>query len=185
MTDTDRDAFAQCYNGMLIAFRVSSDDPIRLHGELEVYFRALRDLPLDAVQAAAEGLQRAHVGADGRSFFPTAPQWHKAAEAAQVALLRKMLSPAREEPWHYEDPDCGDTGWLERVCQVGARCGCESCSKRPGDWTHPYVAPCSCRATNHTYRRRRDLGPSPYTPDEAEKATANVRRRGRGGFRHA
>jgi len=161
VTDGDRPAFAQCINRLAKALRTPLDA-----ADFEVYFLALSDLSLFAVERGALELQRTQVSKTGQSFFPTTAQWHLAATTAHEALIRNALPPAREEPWHIECPErnqvhpegCGDTGWRERICRPGARCGCRLYANH-ATAEHPYTVPCPCRATNRTYRARHHLPP--------------------------
>ena len=164
MSPQDARLFDQSYNRLAVALRSPTSDAVTKR----VYFDALADLPLAAVEAAAVTLGRTQVSDDGsKSYFPTTAQWHHAAELAQQALIRHAIAPAREEPWHTEcrehDDDnpegCEDTGWLQRICRPGARCGCLLYRNHPTE-THSYTVKCPCRATNATYRKRHRLTPA-------------------------
>ena len=145
MTMTDRLAFGQTFNGLCVAF----GKPIET-ASMAVYFDALEDLPIEAVQGSARELQRT-----GGEFFPTTAKWHAEAERAVAREVRKALPPGRVVPWQYDCPACEDTGWTEHTCTAVHRCGRPRCDQDPAH-THTYVQTCPCRATNPTYRRHRE-----------------------------
>lgn len=101
-------------------------------GTIKVYRRALSDLPLWAIQQAAEKLSR-----KGGTFFPSAPEWHQAAEEAIQDQQRDQLTRKRDADTLHECMECRDTGWADLQREDGT----------------PYVVPCSCRAWNETYKR--------------------------------
>ena len=173
MTPQDSEAFNHAFNRLAVALREPTSDAVTKR----VYFDALAGLSLDAVQQAARQMEQTLVSEDGsKSFFPTTAQWHKAATEAQQAIVRQAIQPRRDEPWHFECGDCEDTGWVPRICRPGARCGCLLYQGHQ-TYEHSYTARCPCQATNHTYRRRRNLPDLPVSADEAERSTERVRRR--------
>jgi cation transport regulator ChaB len=114
---------------------------------MQVYYEALSDLPIEAVESAATHLQR-----HGGEFFPSSATWHKQAELERDQYLRDHLEH-REEPWHYECDLCMDTGF---EYHRGPRKHAPKPEWRTmGDpeqiieWT----CKCACRATNKTYQR--------------------------------
>lgn len=141
--DSDRaQRFTQCFNRMLSAFPSASADAVRM----QVYFDALRDLPIEAIERAGAWLQR-----NAGEWFPSAATWHERAALEQTATLRETLKQAREEPWHVECSDCDDTGWVTMECGGGPACG-----RTREHLAHTYAVKCPCRPTNRTYARNRD-----------------------------
>ena len=144
MTDAE---FLQVFNRLCVALRETQDETGITQG---VYFDALRDLSLEALQAGADGLAKQ----GGRKFFPTTAEWRQEAERAAVAALRKALPSARYEPWHHDCNACEDTGWV-----LGLECdGSDRCGRRKIHAPHSYTEPCPCRATNRTYQRHQQVG---------------------------
>jgi hypothetical protein len=113
MTDADRQPFAQAFARLKVALREPEADIV----ELKVYFTALKDLEIEFIVAAADGLM-AHA-----RWFPKTSEWRAAAvkvEAeridAQRALLRRLPSPLCVV--------CGDTGWRHDADGRVRRCDC-------------------------------------------------------------
>ena len=102
--------FLAVFNRLCVALRETQDDSGVTQ---QVYFDALADLPLAALESGANALMRQQ----GRRFFPTTAEWRTAAETAQAETLRKTLTSRREEPWHHECRECEDSGWI-----VGLTC---------------------------------------------------------------
>lgn len=142
MTDADKQAFAQAFNRLAVALRLPSAevDPAMQR----IYFDALHDLPIAAVDAAVMPLQR--VQGYG---FPSTARWHEQAEIQRVEQTLKALPPAREEPWSEECSYCSDTGWEDRTCDGEHR----QCGRAKVHPAHSYATPCSCRDTNRTFAR--------------------------------
>lgn len=141
MTADDRPAFLQAFNRLAVALRL----PIaEVDGAMQqTYFDALRDLPIEAVDAAVLILSRtAGYG------FPRTPEWHQVAEQQRVEQTLRALPPGRDEPWHFECPHCEDTGWEERSCDGSRMCG--RSKEHPA---HTFATACSCRDTNRTFQR--------------------------------
>lgn len=141
MTADDRPAFLQAFNRLAVALRLPvAEIDGAMHG---IYFDALRDLPIEAVEAAVLPLSRV----PGFGFVRTT-EWHQAAERAQVEQTLRALPPGREEPWQFECAYCEDTGWEERQCDGGRVCG------RPKEHpAHTFATACSCRDSNRTFQR--------------------------------
>lgn len=143
----DEAQFLKVFNRLCVALREPADDSGITQG---VYFDALKDLPLPAVDAGAVTLTREK----GRRFFPTTAEWRTAAEEAQEAQLRKAVQPARSEPWRLECERCEDTGWI-----LGLECdGGDYCGRRKVHAPHSFVRECPCRPTNRTYQRNKNFG---------------------------
>lgn len=142
-------AFLAVFNRLAVALREAPDETGVTQG---IYFDALKDLPVTAVEAGAVALMRE----PGRRFFPTTAEWRTAAEKAHVDLLRQAVQSDREEPWKVECDRCEDTGWvLSRQCEGDNYCGREK-KHAP----HTFTKPCPCRPTNRTYQRHRAFGRS-------------------------
>lgn len=140
---TDRKpAFAQCFNRLAKALRATDIDG----ATVQIYFDALADLPLWALEIGAVELSRR-----GGSFFPTTAVWHEAARHAVEHRLREALAGGRV--WREECMTCHDTGWRESACTAADRCGRLWCDKHGEAYTHDYYTACVCRATNRTYQR--------------------------------
>lgn len=141
MTDDDRGAFLQAFNRLAVALRLPERE---IDASMQqIYFDALADLPIAAVDGAVDGLARtAGYG------FPRTSDWHSVAERVQVEQTLRALPPARDEPWHFECEYCSDTGWEERACDGGRMCG--RSKEHPA---HTFASPCSCRNSNRTYAR--------------------------------
>jgi hypothetical protein len=143
VTDQDKPAFAQAFNRMAVALRLPAAevDPAMQ----QIYFDALKDLPVAAVVGAVGGLtQSAGYG------FPRTSEWHSVAERCRIEQTLKALpSSGREEPWHHECPHCEDTGWEIRECDGSHR----QCGRAKEHQAHSYASACSCRNTNATYAR--------------------------------
>lgn len=141
MTDDDLPAFLQAFNRLAVALRLPAaevDAPMK-----QIYFDALKDLPIAAVAGAVGGLAKtAGYG------FPRTSEWWAVADRVRVEQTLKALPPPREEPWRHECPHCCDCGWEYRECDGDRICG-RSKTHAP----HAFATPCSCRETNHTYAR--------------------------------
>lgn len=134
--------FLRVFNRLMLALGGREDDTGVTQ---DVYFEALKDLSLEALDAGALALMKE----PGRKWFPTTAEWRTAATQAQDAALRQTLSH-RDEPWHLECEDCADTGWI-----LGLTCaGDDTCGRKFHHLPHDYVKPCWCRETNRTYARK-------------------------------
>ena len=139
--------FLRVFNRLLVALREPADETGVTQG---VYFDALKDLPLLALEAAAMALMKE----PGRRFFPTTAEWRTVAERAQVDLLKQAVQPSREEPWRVECERCEDTGWVQ-----GLTCdGTDRCGRQKAHAPHTFTKPCLCRPTNRTYQRHHHFG---------------------------
>lgn len=140
--------FARSFNALEIATRVQPDADPRVREErIELYFKTLENLPIEAIEDGAVHLARTS------SWFPKTAEWHDAASEAVAMRFRQTAGKVRDEPWHTEHPECGDTGWLQQECTASSRCGREYCRRQPDDFTHTYVEPCHCRTWNRTWQR--------------------------------
>ena len=138
--------FVQVFNRLAVALREQQDDTGITLG---VYYDALKDLPVAALEQGAAALMKEA----GRRFFPTTAEWRAAAERAQMALLREAVQPARDAPWVHECERCADTGWRPHECD-----GSEQCGRHKAHAPHGYVSVCPCRPTNRTYTRHQQFG---------------------------
>jgi hypothetical protein len=140
--------FIAVFNRLCVALREPQDDTGITQG---VYWDALRDLPVAALETGAQTLMRQQ----GRRFFPTTAEWRAAAEQAHAASLRQVVSMGgRSEPWKHECHDCEDTGWI-----IGLTCdGGTTCGRTRKHQAHDYTQACPCRPTNRTYRRHLMMG---------------------------
>lgn len=139
--------FLAVFSRLCVGLREQQDDSGITQ---QVYFEALRDLPVAALESGAAALMRE----PGRRWFPTTAEWRAAAEQAQIAALRAAVQPSREAPWHDECAACGDTGWLHGLTCDGGR----ACGRTRTHLAHTYTQACTCRATNRTYRRHLAFG---------------------------
>jgi hypothetical protein len=138
--------FLQIFNRLCVALRDPGDDSGVTQ---QIYFDALKDLPIPAIDMGAANLMRE----SGRRFFPTTAEWRSAAELAHDALLRKALTPGRSEPWKHDCAACEDTGWVQ-----GLSCPESPCGREKAHQPHTYVRACPCRATNRTFQRHQKFG---------------------------
>lgn len=145
-TDTE---FLQVFNRLCVALREPQDDSGVTQG---IYFEALKDLPLLALEAGASALMRE----TGRRFFPTTAEWRTAAEVAIQAEVRRELTAVREEPWKHDCNACEDTGWERFECT-----GDDFCGRTRKHAPHEFVRVCPCRPTNRTYQRHQVVGRGP------------------------
>jgi hypothetical protein len=141
---TEQD-FLAVFSRLCVALREAQDESGITQ---QVYWEALKDLPLKALELGAGNLMREK----GRRFFPSTTEWRAAAYEAEVTTRNADLG--RTEPWHDECRDCEDTGWV-----LGLECdGGPTCGRKQKHLAHSYTIPCPCRATNRTYLRRQALG---------------------------
>lgn len=145
-TETADAEFARAFNRLAVALREPSDDSGVTVG---IYFDALKDLPVTALEAGALTLMRE----PGRRFFPTTAEWRTAAQAALDQQLRAAVTPARAAPWQDECETCSDTGWKYEDCPGDRTCGREKTHN-----AHRFVRACVCRATNRTFQRHQRFG---------------------------
>lgn len=143
----DPRAFIAVFSRLCVALRESQDDTGITQ---QVYFEALKDVPVAALEAGADLLMREQ----GRRFFPTTAEWRTAAERARESQFRSAVGQARTDPWRHECHDCEDTGWVRGLtCPGDARCG-----RDRKHMPHDYTMACPCRPTNRTYQRHQVFG---------------------------
>jgi hypothetical protein len=149
VTVQEKPRFAQCFNRLAVALRLPADD-----GDAamqRIYWDALADFPIDAVEDAA------HEFARSATWFPKTSEWRSQAELARNTRALVASRPdADRDPWRYECQACDDSGFELLTCQAGARCPRPDCSRRDASFRHVYAVVCSCRETNRTYQRRRE-----------------------------
>lgn len=139
--------FLAIFNRLCVALRETQDDSGITQ---QVYWEALRDLPMLSIDQSAVALSRQ----TGRRFFPTTAEWRTEAENASAAHMRKVVPAARVDPWHHECRDCEDSGWVRGLtCDGGTTCG-----RTRKHMPHDYTMACPCRATNRTYLRHHMYG---------------------------
>jgi hypothetical protein len=141
VTVQDKFRFAQVFNRLAVAVRLPADEADE--AMKRVYWEGLNDLPLEAVEDAARELS---VG----EWFPKLGEWRSVATKAQNTRIIAKALPDPGRGWQSECGTCDDTGWEELTCSGGRQCG--RVKEHP---PHNYVVPCPCRATNHTYQRRK------------------------------
>lgn len=137
--------FVQVFNRLCVALREKDADS----ATMQVYFDALKDLPMSAIQQGAQALQSEL----GRKWFPTTGEWRQAAQDAADRQLRTAVGQARDEPWHLECELCEDTGWRFYECD-----GDNFCGREHKHAPHSFVRVCACRPTNRTYQRHQYFG---------------------------
>ncbi len=146
---------ARAFNALAMALQKPATTPDVRDAEMELYAKALEDLPIEAIEDAA-----IHVARTAK-WFPKTSEWHKVAAESVSVRFRKALGHVREEPWHEEHPraggGCGDTGWRQRTCTADERCGRDFCKRLGEDYTHSYVTVCDCRAWNGTWQRNHQV----------------------------
>jgi len=143
----DAAQFLALFSRLCVGLREAQDDSGITQ---QVYWEALRDVPMTALEAGALALMRE----PGRKWFPTTAEWRTAAGHAHEQQLRAAIQPAREQPWMHECRDCEDSGWVRGLtCPGDATCG-----RKKAHQPHDYTLPCPCRPTNHTYRRHMAFG---------------------------
>lgn len=143
----DAAQFLALFSRLCVGLREAQDDSGITQ---RVYWDALRDVPMAALEAGALALMRE----PGRKWFPTTAEWRTAAGYAHEQQLRAAVQPAREQPWTHECRDCEDSGWV-----LGLSCpGDTTCGRTKPHLPHTYTVACPCRATNRTYRRHQAFG---------------------------
>lgn len=160
MEAEDAQRFAACIAALALATRGELDDPT-----IELYFRALEDVPIDLLEAAVVELART------ATWFPRPAEWRQAVDTIldRTDRVRDALGPARGPdgqlllpgdvggPWRC--PDCDGSGWIQ-VQNPCERTGCFGPGKDRGPHTHPAVqrctnAQCAQERTSALARRRR------------------------------
>lgn len=135
MTPFDAPRFAQVISALAIATRGELDDPT-----IELYARALEDVPINLLEAASIELARES------TFFPRPAEWRVAVDKIldrqerlkQIGSGSQLQLPGEVgagEDWRC--PDCDNTGWVqtERPCE-------RRCHGTDGPHTHSAAAPC-------------------------------------------
>ena len=142
MTIHDKQRFKQAFSRLAVAVRLPADQADA--AMQRVYWDALADLPLEAVEDAAREL------ALEAQWFPKVAEWRDAASKAKHARVLTMALPApRTEPWAEECSSCDDSGWEPMACPGDGTCG-----RTKAHAKHSYAVPCACIPTNRTYQRR-------------------------------
>lgn len=160
MEAEDARRFAACIAALAVATRGELDDPT-----IELYFRALEDVPIDLLEAASIELARTS------QWFPRPAEWRRAVDIIldRTQQVHGALGPARGPdgqlllpgdvgaPW--QCPECDGTGWrrVETPCE---KTGCFGPGRDKGPHTHPAVtrctnAQCEQERTTAAARRRR------------------------------
>lgn len=142
---TSPERFLQIFNRLAVALREKDTD----EATVQVYFDALSDLPIEALEASATALARE----SGRRFFPTTAEWREVAEKMARDVMRKALPAPNRAEWRFDCLACFDTGWEYFACAGDATCGRDF-----EHYAHEYVKICPCRPTNRTYQRRNRFG---------------------------
>ena len=104
MTEQDKPAFARAMAGLCIALREKEPDAV----QMKTYFKAMADLDVELVVAAAESL-----GATA-TWFPKAPEWREAAHALEKQRTGEQADRIRKRRVAGLPPlcaECDDTGW--------------------------------------------------------------------------
>lgn len=104
MTNYDAEKFAQVIAALAVATRGEIDDPT-----IELYFRALMDVPMNLLEAAAVELARDVV------FFPRPAEWRVAVDRILDRQERLQL-PAPEEQLRLEGQIGGGAAWRCEDC---------------------------------------------------------------------
>lgn len=142
MTVQEKPRFAQCFNRLAVALRLPANEADS--SMQRVYWDALSDLPVEAIEDAAREL-----AADSQ-WFPKTSEWRDVAvKAKHGRMLKAALPEPRANPWQSECETCDDTGWEALDCDGSSQCGR---TKEHGK--HAYVIHCACLATNRTYQRK-------------------------------
>ncbi len=144
--------FLTLFNRLSVALREQQDESGVTQG---VYFDALKDLPIRALEAGAAALMKE----PGRRFFPTTAEWRTAAEKATVAQLREAVQPRPEDRGVFICRACFDTGWESGPSGDPLECpGDARCGRRNEHGKHTYTRACPCRETNANYQRAAHFG---------------------------
>jgi hypothetical protein len=111
--------FAAIIAPLAVSLRADIDEPT-----IMMYFRALSDVPMQLLEAAAVEL------AATAKFFPKPAEWREAVDEILDRRERmKALDKSEQallpgEIGEYECPDCGNTGFVVEAvrCDKGLRC---------------------------------------------------------------
>lgn len=143
--------FLVVFNRLAVALREAQDETGLTQG---VYFEALADLPLSALEAGAKALMQE----PGRKWFPTTAEWRTAAEQAQMTQLRAAIAPAVDERASLHCRDCMDTGWVFDQGNPMMCPGDGTCRRHRTHAPHTYTRPCPCREHNPHYQQKKHFG---------------------------
>ncbi len=143
--------FLVIFNRLCVALREPQDDSGITQG---IYFDALRDLPMVALETGAGALMKE----PGRRFFPTTAEWRTAAELAQKAALKSVLQPERDAAWQHDCTNCEDTGWELGEGGMPLTCPEIPCGRERAHLPHTFTRVCFCRPTNRTWMRHQNFG---------------------------
>lgn len=140
MEAEDATRFAACIAALAVATRGELDDPT-----IELYFRALEDVPIDLLEAASIELART------MQWFPRPAEWRRAVD---IILDRTRRSHALiggptsqlslpgdvDAPWFCEN--CEGTGWVlvDMPCE---KTGCFGPGRDKGPHTHKATTRCA------------------------------------------
>ncbi len=145
MTTFDAARFAQTIAALAVATRWELDDPT-----IELYARALEDIPMDLLEAAAIELARES------TFFPRPAEWRNAVDkildrqdrVKQLTGGSQLQLPGEVSTENWRCPDCDNTGWVNTTMDCQRRC-----HGTDGPHTHSAAAPCG-NAFCQAQRRR-------------------------------
>lgn len=144
--------FLQLFNRLCVALREPADDSGVTQG---IYFDALKDLPLRALEDGATALMKE----PGRRFFPTTAEWRTASERAKDDQLRRAVTPTDDERGTICCRNCEDTGWALGIGGKALECpGDSRCGRTRVHAAHTFTFACSCRANNPNYQRTMHFG---------------------------
>jgi hypothetical protein len=149
MTTADKVLFSQAFNRLAVATRLAATEVDA--SMQQVYFEALSEFPIEAIERAARVLARK------LSWFPKVAEWHAAAREQEIQIRQQTPLPAADGM-----PICArceDSGWEERFCIPGSE---ESCGRPHGQQNaarHRYVTVCDCRIANPKYARQHRVPP--------------------------
>lgn len=146
VSEQDKARFKAAFNRLAVATRLRADDTDP--AMQRIYFDGLSDLPIDAIERAAETIAR------DASWFPKVAEWRDAAKRERFTLTIKALPPVPGDRALACD-DCQDTGWRIVTCAPGARCSRPRCQAAPDEYTHTAAVACACRQTNPAYQHDR------------------------------
>lgn len=160
MNPEDKKAFAHAFNRLAKSGLIHDIDT----ATMAIFFEAMLDLPLWAVERAELHLRRHPV-----KFF-TSAEWHaRAAEILREQRRHDQRVLADQKLLLEQCSACRDTGWRASLLDENR------------------VVPCPCRDTNQNYlaNRAREAVVAEGRPDHPspEEAAAITQRIGQGGFK--
>ena len=158
MTDADRFAFSAAFMRIVelhapYSLKGDKDAIARLRDE---YFRALGDVPIEQVTAAADLLAKG-------TRWPKPGHWLEAAQRSRKGstpfhtFTPPVVLPDGTTETSYHCHQCQDTGWRPGCgCDLGRLGLTKRCPAHPFErFGMPYPEPlrvCQCRATNPTWQ---------------------------------